>query len=45
MPATITVLKTNAIVALAATVRRISLDSTVTSVVPNVVMTERAKYT
>jgi hypothetical protein len=43
MPATITVLKTNAMVALAATARRISRDSTVTSVMPNVVMTDRAK--
>lgn len=45
MPAKITVLKANAMVALAATVRRISRGITVTSVVPNVVMTDRAKYT
>ncbi len=41
--ATVTVLKTNAMPELAATVRRISQEVTVTSVVPNVVMTEQAK--
>lgn len=38
--ATVTVLKTNAMTALAATVRRTSREVTVTSVVPNVVMTD-----
>lgn len=43
--AEITVLKTNATAAWAATVQRISRDITVTYVVPNVAMTDRTTYT